>query len=119
MQKGLEGTDQAREARQQKVIEAIKNKLLTASTFLNPIKDKKILEVLKATVVTDIDFKLLPTLGRILIDARNSIASTLIPEELLVNPPIGKTYDNQYVFIPKAGNGKWGEINSWFLSVTK
>lgn len=112
---GLEGTDTARESRQQKVIEAIKGTVLSPSTFLNPQKDLKIWNVVKQSVDTDIDSKSAAILTRRVFDSKNSIKNYLIPESLLVNPPISKTYDNQYVFIPKLGNGKWEEINKWIL----
>lgn len=113
---GDEGTDTAREARQQKVIDAIKTKILSPATLLNPIKDIAIFNVVKESVKTDIDGKSLAILARVIFSSRNSIKNELIPEDLLINPPITKTYDYQYVFIPRSGNGKWGEINSWAAS---
>lgn len=113
---GDEGTDTAREARQQKVLDAIKTKILSSSTIFNPVKDIAIFNVVKNSVKTDIDGKSLAILARVIFSSRNSIKNELIPENLLFNPPISRTYDYQYVFIPKSGNGKWGEINSWFSS---
>jgi anionic cell wall polymer biosynthesis LytR-Cps2A-Psr (LCP) family protein len=114
---GVEGTDTAREARQQKVIEAIKNKLLSPQIFLNPRKDVEIFNLVKGLIQTDIDGQAGAIIGRKILDARGSIKQFLIPQELLYSPPITKTYDNQYVFIPGAGNGKWGEINFWVRSI--
>lgn len=114
---GDEGTDIARQSRQQKIIDAIKNKFLTPSVFLNP---KKIVSVWKAvlnSVETDIDANTIALMARKLFDSRDSIDTNLIPSDLLINPPITPTYDKQYVFIPRAGNGNWKEINSWVQGI--
>lgn len=110
---GTEGTDIAREARQQKVIDAIKNKVLNPVTFLNPKKDTAIWNVVMSSLETDIDSKGGAVLARKAIDGSKSINKYLIPEDLLLNPPISPMYDKQYVFIPKKGNGKWEEIQLW------
>lgn len=114
---GIEGTDIAREARQQKVIDAIKNKIMDPKVFLSPKVDLAMLNILKKYVETDIDGPTAAILGRKMLQGDKNINQYLIPDNLLINPPINKTYDQQYVFIPNAGNGKWGEINNWFKSV--
>jgi polyisoprenyl-teichoic acid--peptidoglycan teichoic acid transferase len=116
---GIEGTDVAREARQGKVINAVKNKLLDKKTFTNPLKDLAILKVVLNSIQTDIDYPTAGILARLTYDARNSIDSYLIPAELMFNPPILKTYDMQSVFIPVLGNGKWNDINKWIAEVLK
>lgn len=114
---GEEGTDIAREARQQKVIDAIKNKITNPLIFLSPKVDLAMLNVLKKYVETDIDARSVLVIGRKAFEGRGSVKQLLIPEELLFNPPISKTYDFQYIFIPKAGNGKWQEINNWVTTI--
>jgi len=114
---GTEGTDIAREARQQEIIGAIKNKILNPHLLLTPKKDLEIYRVVKASIETDITPDSAVVLARKFFDSRNNINSFIIPEGLLINPPISKIYDNQYVFIPKAGNGKWDEIHKWVASI--
>ena len=114
---GDEGTDTAREARTQKVLDAIKTRILSPQTLLDPFKDVAIINVARGSIKTDIDAKSLSILARSVFRGRNSIKNELIPGDLLINPPISATYDNQYVFIPKEGNGKWSEINSWVSSI--
>jgi polyisoprenyl-teichoic acid--peptidoglycan teichoic acid transferase len=114
---GDEGTDFARSRRQQKVIEAIKNKLVTPQIFLNPRKIFEIREVFMESIQTDIEMDQAAVIARKIFDSKDNIKSYSIPEDLLVNPPISKTYDNLYVFIPKAGNGNWEEIHKWMVSV--
>lgn len=110
---GMEGTDIAREARQQKVISAIKNKILTPQVFLNPAMDARLWNVAKKSIQSDLNGNAGLVLIKSLLESRNSITQNLIPADLLVNPSISKIYDKQYVFIPKAGNGKWKDINAW------
>ncbi len=114
---GVEGTDIAREARQAKVIDAIKDKLVDKKTYQNPSRDIAILKVVLKSIQTDIDYPTAGILARLIYNDRNSINSFLIPAELMTNPPISKIYDMQSVFIPKAGSGKWQEINKWVASV--
>jgi LCP family protein required for cell wall assembly len=114
---GTEGTDIAREARQQKVIDAIKDKVVEPSTFLSPKVDLAMLGIAKKYIETDIDLPTAGTLLRFAAAGSKNIGQFLIPEDLLVNPPASNAYDNLYVFIPKAGNGKWEAIHSWFQEI--
>ena len=111
---GIEGTDLAREARQQKVIDAIKNKIISQKVYLQPKVDLALLNILKKYVVTDIDLPTAAILARKVTEDYQNIHQYLIPDNLLVSPPINAIYDEQFVFIPKAGNGKWQDINGWF-----
>lgn len=114
---GVEGTDQAREARQQKVIDAIKNKITQPSVFLNPNVDLAMVNIFKKYVETDINGPTAAILARVALNGSGSINQSLIPSNLLINPPISKVYDNQYVLIPNLGNGMWSDINKWFSGV--
>jgi hypothetical protein len=68
---------------------------------------------LKKYVETDLNSTSAAIIVRKAVEGGKSINQFLIPQELLFNPPISKTYDSQYVFIPKAGNGKWEEVQKW------
>ena len=111
---GTEGTDIAREARQQKVINAIKNKALEPKTFLSIKKDIAILKLVQKYIETDIDLPVAGALGREALDTSNKVTQLTMPEDLLVVPSNSRPYDNLYVFIPKAGSGNWSEVNKWF-----
>jgi len=52
-----EGSDFARSKRQQKVIEAFRNKILSASTLFNPAKISDLIKVLGKSIDTDISLK--------------------------------------------------------------
>ena len=114
---GVEGADTAREARQQKVIDAIKNKLLDKKTYTNPQKDLAILKVVISSIQTDINYPTAAILARLVYEGRNSINNYLIPQELMFNPSVSRTYDMQDVFIPVLGSGKWTDINKWVTGV--
>lgn len=116
---GIEGTDIAREARQQKVIDAIKNKLLDKKTYLNPLKDLAILRVILKSIQMDINYPTAGILARLVYESRGSVGSYLIPAELTTTPPISKTYDMQSVLIPVLGSGKWSDINKWVAGILK
>lgn len=113
---GPEGTDIAREVRQQKVIDAIKNKILQPKTFLSIKNIKALFSIADKYIETDISLPTAAVLARKTLDNMNNISQNTIPEDLLTVPPTSKTYDNLYVFIPKEGNGNWGEIKTWFTS---
>jgi len=114
---GDEGTDIAREARQEKVISAIENKIIDPKVFLNPQKDLIIAKVVMASLETDMSNENIAIIGRKLFDARKSVTKYLIPDNLLVVPPTSKQFDNQYVFTPAAGSGRWEDIHKWVSSV--
>lgn len=106
-----EGTDIARGQRQQRVVVAVKNKILSFETLLNLKKIWGVWNVLKETVETDIDESTAVVIARKIFDARENMRSFVIPEDFFINPPISLKYDNQYVFIPK--NGSFLYIQEW------
>jgi LCP family protein required for cell wall assembly len=108
---GDEGTDLARETRQQKILAAIQAKTLSSEVLLSPKKIISVWEVVRESVETDIDASTGAILARRFLQTRDNIKSHVLSEDLLVNPPVQYRYDNLYVFIPKAGD--WKEVHSW------
>lgn len=108
---GEEGTDLARAARQQKVLLAIRQKVLSPKILLSPKKFFGIWEVIKNSVESDISSPTGAILLRRALDARDFLATYVLAEELLIHPPVSPRYDNQYVFVPKVGD--WSEVNKW------
>jgi len=106
-----ENTDIAREARQQKVIFAIKNKTLSVNTMLNPFKLLRVWKVVRSSIETDMDFPSMFALGKEMLNVDGNIRSSTIPDGFLINPPQNQKYDFQYVFIPKEGS--WDGIHMW------
>jgi polyisoprenyl-teichoic acid--peptidoglycan teichoic acid transferase len=110
-----ENTDLAREARQQKIIAAVKGEVLAFRNLINPVIDLKIYRVLKSSVETDIGWKAGVILSKKFFLGRNKITSNIFPGELLLNPPVSPRYDNQYVFIPK--DNTFDEIHKWVTGI--
>lgn len=114
---GPEGTDIAREQRQQKVVTALKDRITSPKTYFNIKKDIEIFKSVRSAILIDFDEKTASLIARKLIDSRGSVNSFIIPEELLIVPKNKSPYQNQYVFIPSLGNGKWEEIQKWYKNL--
>ena len=108
---GEEGTDFAREARQQKVIEAIKNKLISREFLTNYKMVFGLMDLLEKEIETDIPKDSFATLARLIFDSRKNISYNVLPESLLKLAPRTQQYDYLYTFVPKSQD--WKEINSW------
>ncbi|MFH1565615.1 MAG: LCP family protein [bacterium] len=114
-----EGTDFARAKRQQNIIIAVKNKLLSSGILANPIKIKELYDIYKKYVSTDIgigeidDFYTLST-GLNLDDIKMVVIDNKEDENsggLLFSPQIGSLYGGKSVLIPKAGD--FSQIHSF------
>lgn len=119
---GKEGSDFARSKRQEKVISAFKDKMLSVDTFLNPVKLINLTNVLQDSIKTDIkeeEYDDFIKLAKKLEGAKIKSAVIDIGDQseerfgLLEHPPIGPTYKNQWVLSPTAGNGEYGEIQKY------
>lgn len=108
---GEEGTDLAREKRQQKVIEAIKNKLLSLDFMTSPQKMRSLYNVFVTHVETDVDTVTFLKIVRFAIESNFNIDFLNIPDEMLTVSQNNKKYDNQYVFLPASGT--WTEFQQW------
>lgn len=118
---GAEGSDFARSARQQLIIEAVRNKLIT-STFLNPSKLSDLYDIMKNSIDTDITQEELGLfLNKVLFFKDATIQSSVIDfgdytvgrSGLLQIAPIAPDYDNLSVLIPRVGNGNFSEIHAY------
>ncbi|MBI2103889.1 LCP family protein [Candidatus Woesebacteria bacterium] len=114
---GDEGTDTARAARQQQVLDAIEKKISTSEILLNPSKIKGLIELFNKVVETDIGDEAGVILFRRLLESRNKRSSVVLGEEFLDNPPISKKYDYLYVFVPKEDN--WTKVHEWVDNLLK
>jgi LCP family protein required for cell wall assembly len=111
---GDEGTDLAREKRQQKVISAVKTKILSKDVILNPSVLRKLYEITISHLETDIDINTLYSLARFMFKAREHITFLNIPNEMIEISQNNKKHDYQYVFVPKSGS--WKEVQEWITS---
>jgi LCP family protein required for cell wall assembly len=112
---GDNGTDFARAARQQKVIEALKDKILDSGVLFSPEKVKNLMTIAEESVETDIDQAQAGALGRIAFDARDNISTVVVGEDQVARAPTGRKYAwaNQYVLIPKVS---WDDVRNWVKS---
>jgi len=105
-----EGTDFARSLRQQHILGALKEKLMSKEIVLNPFKLKQIWEESMKSLETDLSEKEIAILARRVYDARAEVKSHALPEELLINPDPSE-FKNLYIFIPRKED--WTEVHAW------
>ncbi|HET9946642.1 MAG TPA: LCP family protein [Patescibacteria group bacterium] len=125
---GEEGTDFARSARQQLVIEAVRSKLIN-SAFFNPGKLVGLYNIVKNSIdtnITDSDLGLF--LDRLSILKTAKVTTAVLDfgdymtgrPGLLMLAPITPEYDNLSVLIPRVGNGNFSEIQKFInCEITK
>lgn len=121
--KGDEGTDFARSKRQENVINAVREKVLSAGTLLNPIKLASLYDVFKDSIDTDIEKEEYDDFVKLVQAMKGtSIESSVIDDSddkamgtgLLINPPISfDSYGGQYVLVPKRAPGDFKDIHSY------
>lgn len=117
---GDEGTDFARAARQQKIMVAVRKKLLSPSFFLNPENIRAFVAILNERVKTDIDKKDYPAMAKLALHVkRGSLRSEVLDGiyagkeglGLLYNPPVLAQYDKQWVLVPTGES--WNYVQAW------
>jgi len=108
---GDEGTDFARSQRQQRLLLALKKKILTPKFLFNFQRIKQLIVLLNENIKTDItqeDYRDLIKIG--LKIKKSKMRTEVLNDGYLVNPPPSKEkYDNQWVLIPEAES--WDEIH--------
>ncbi len=119
---GQEGTDFARSQRQEKVIKAFKDKIISPQTLLDPGKILNLYNIVKNSIDTDIksdEFDDFIRLGEKMKNAKIQTTVIDIGDEetkrpgLLVNPPISEATDYEWILVPRVGNGNFSEIHKY------
>jgi polyisoprenyl-teichoic acid--peptidoglycan teichoic acid transferase len=121
---GDEGTDFARSRRQQQVISALRQKMLTPAFLLDQKKLDTFFVILDRNLKTNIGHELYPTLAKIALDAKNNSVRSVTfsdqPDEngltILYNPP-AKQYKGEWVLIPKDNN--WTALKKYLDNLLK
>lgn len=110
---GEEGTDFARSQRQQKVLLAIKKKMLTPQFILNFPKMAKLVALLNENIKTDVFRDDYGGLFKIALKIRkNKMETAVLNDGYLINPPTSEEkYDNQWVLVPQSGS--WEEVHTY------
>jgi len=102
---GVEGSDFARAHRQQLVLEAIKNKLLSTQTLLNPVIVTKIINEFNKNISTNLSAWELLRAWNLFKDVDSSkIINTVLsdaPDSFLVS---GRGQNGAYILTPRSGN---------------
>lgn len=115
--KSMEGNDFARSKRQFKVINAIKDKILSFSTITNPTKVAKLFKILNKYIKTDVEtweaLRFVDVLKDIQKDKIFTKTLSDAPGNLLQGTT--STYDGAYVLIPKDYN--YGSIQNFFVNI--
>ena len=118
----IEASDFARSKRQGKVIQAFKSKVLSAQTLINPSKIISLYTVLQGSIDTDIKQSEFDDFIRLAGKMRNAKIQSVVIDQgddqaqrpgLLINPPISSDYNYAWTLTPRAGNGKFSEIQNY------
>ena len=100
-----EGTDFARSRRQQKILLAVKEKVFSLGTILNPLRLSSMLETLQKNITTNFSVAELIRLGTDLKDLKSDEVTNHVIDNS-PNSPLYETYVNgAYVLLPK--NNDW------------
>ncbi|PIX62523.1 hypothetical protein CO057_02950 [Candidatus Uhrbacteria bacterium CG_4_9_14_0_2_um_filter_41_50] len=103
-----EGSDFARSDRQQKILVAIKDKLLSASTFLNPAKLNQLINTFQENVNTNLTFWEIMKLARDASDIDMSKITMTVLEPSDESSLYSTTINGAYVILPKRDD--WSPI---------
>lgn len=126
--KGPEGSDFSRSKRQEKVIKAFKDKIISLDMFINPGKIVDLYDVLKNSIHTDIKDEEFDDFIKLSQKLRGADIQTLVldagdekekREGLLFIPDSFNNFQNQWVLIPKAGDGNYSDIQGNVICFVK
>ena len=110
---GEEGTDFARSQRQQQVMLAIKERVLSPKTIFNLRIMKKLFELARVGIETDLGREdVVQLLGLLAVFNQENLKTSVLNDGYLVNPPPSEEkYDSQWVLVPAGGN--WEQVHEY------
>ncbi len=100
-----EGSDFARSARQQKVLLAVKDKVFSVSTFLNPSRLNNILKTLQKNIATNLEVSEILRLARVVKDLGEDGMTHHVIDASEFSPLYATTLNGAFVLLPK--NDDW------------
>ncbi len=103
-----EGSDFARSRRQQKVLLALKEKVLTLNTLLNPAKIGALFDTVKGHINTNLSLWEMLRLGNMLRDIDTTKIVNRVLDASTDSPLYTTSLNGAYVLLPK--NDDWGAI---------
>ena len=119
---GPEGSDFARARRQELVIEAFKKKIFSLGTILNPGKLNGLYNVVQDSIHTDIQQQEYDDFVKLALKMKDTETNNVVfsysdpyadKQDIFINPLESGEYNNQWVLIPRAGNGNFSEIQKY------
>lgn len=105
-----EGSDFARSARQQKIILAVKDKMMSVSTFLNPSRINKMLDALENNIATNLNVWEIVRLAREFKSMNTSAITNHVIDASPASPLYATVLNGAYVLLPK--NDNWSPLQS-------
>ncbi|NQV89270.1 MAG: LCP family protein [Parcubacteria group bacterium] len=105
-----EGSDFARSERQQKVILAVKDKVLSASTFLNPTRISKLMEAMKSNIATNLDVWEIVALAKELKHLTSESIVHHVIDASESSPLYATVLNGAYVLLPR--NDDWSPLQN-------
>lgn len=103
-----EGSDFARAERQQNVMLAVKDKILTAGTLLNPAKLNKLVETVQDNVQTNLTFWEMVKFIRYAPDIDTNNISHYVMDSSADSPLYASNINGAYVLLPKKDD--WSDV---------
>ena len=119
--KGSEGTDFARSQRQEKVIEALKNKAFSLR-ILNPARVLGLYNTLEQSIDTDVAENEFDDFIKVAQKLQKAEIQSVVIDNgdlkdsrggLLTHPDISDVYNFEWVLIPRAGKDRYSEIHEY------
>jgi len=117
-----EGSDFARSKRQQRVIDAVKRRVFSLEILLNPIKVIGIYNIIQDNIDTNIKSDKLDDFIKLAKELQSGTIRNFVIDSgddfqdrpgLLVNPPINKEVNFQWVLVPRKGKNDFSEIHDF------
>lgn len=103
-----EGSDFARSRRQQKIMLAVKDKLFSASTFLNPVRITGIFDTLQKNISTNLSVSQLMRLAKEFKDLKSADVVNHVIDDSPNSPLYSTMLNGAYVLLPK--NDDWTQL---------
>lgn len=111
-----EGSDFARARRQQKAIFALKEKTLTFSTLVNPIKINNIRKTLADNIATNLEFSDMMSFFKLMRELKvPNISTTVLDDSVNGYLQSSITETGSFILLPKTGN--FSEINNLVANI--
>lgn len=120
--KGSEGTDFARTRRQEITIEAFKKKVFSLNILLNPSKLMGLYDVFQNSLDTNIKSEEYDDFIKLVQKMKDAQTNNVVffysdpyseKQGIFINPPESEKYDNQWVLIPRLGDGNFSEVQKY------